>query len=88
MTAQTPARRKKTARELAEQFGVSPRTIREIVAEPRNEFEARSQTRQDEALGLRTKGLSYAEIGKALGISRDAAAGLVRRGQQRTATAA
>lgn len=83
MTAATPARRMKTARDLAEKFGVSTRTVQRLVAEPRGEFESRAQKRQDEALALRNQGLSHAEVGKALGVSRHAAAGLVRRGRQR-----
>lgn len=83
MTAQTPARRTKAARALAEQFGVSTRTVQRLVAEPRDAFEHRAQDRQDQALALRNQGLSHAEVGKALGVSRDTAAGLARRGRQR-----
>ena len=83
MGAEQPRRRKMTAREAAARFGVHPRTIRKVVAEPRDEWEARGRARQEEALALREQGLSYAELGRALGVSRDAAAGLVRRGRQR-----
>ena len=83
MGAETPSRRNGSARELAARIGCSPRTIQNLWAEPRDEFEARAQSRQDEALALREQGLSHAEVGKALGVSRDAAAGLVRRGRRR-----
>lgn len=86
MGAQRQGRRKKTARELATQFGVTPRYIQMLIAEPREDWEARGRARQAEALVFRAEGLSYAEIGQRLGISRDAAAGLVRRGRGRQRT--
>lgn len=86
MTAARPGRRTVTARELAERFNRSPRTIRRIVAEPRDDFEARARARQTEALALRAQGLSYAQIAATMGVTRDAAAGLVRRGRQHTST--
>lgn len=85
MSAIKPTKRKVTSRELAEKFGTSPRHIRRIIAEPRDDFEARSKARQLEALQLREKGLSYRQIGSEMGISRDSAAGLVRRGRERVA---
>jgi len=88
MTAARPGRRTVTARELAERFNRTPRTIRRIVAEPRDDFEARARARQTEALALRAQGLSYAQIATELGISRDAAAGLVRRARLNNVTAA
>lgn len=76
-------RRKKTARELAEKFGISERYVRKLAAEPRAEFEARAAARQDEALTLRAKGLSYLQIATVLGCNRNTAVGLVRRGNAR-----
>jgi DNA-binding CsgD family transcriptional regulator len=83
MVAETPQRRKHTARELAERFGVTPRTIQSFMAEPREQFEARSKARQMEALGLRERGLTYQAVADQLGISRGAAAGLVHRARQK-----
>jgi transposase len=88
MTAQHQGRRTVSATALAARFGVSTRTIRRIVAEPRDEFEARALTRQAEALKLRSRGMSYGQIAKELGITRDAASGLVRRGRQNNAASA
>lgn len=85
MAALHQRRRKLTAAEVGERFGRSPRTIRDLIAEPRAEFEARSKARQLEALQLREKGLSYRQIGSEMGISRDSAAGLVRRARERVA---
>ncbi len=88
MGALEPKRRNMTARELGARFGRSPRTVRYVIAEPRQEYEARSKARQMEALALREQGLSYRMIGDRLGVSRDSAAGLVRRARQKATTAA
>ena len=84
MTAARPGRRTVTARELAERFNRSPRTIRRIVAEPREVFELALALDRPRPLALRAQGLSYAQIASELDISRSAAAGLVRRGRQNT----
>ncbi|GAB3603690.1 hypothetical protein GCM10027586_06850 [Kineococcus gypseus] len=62
MSAQRPARRKMTAREAAAHFGVSPATVKRLVAEPREDFLARAQARRDRAVELRAKGLKHREI--------------------------
>lgn len=85
MSATKQGRRDVTARELAERFGVTPRHIQNIWAEPREEWEARGQARQREALGLREQGLTYQAIADQMGISRGAAAGLVHRARQTVA---
>lgn len=77
MTAHTPGRRKLTAREAAERFGVCPRTIRRIVAEPRDEFEARAASRRKQAAELRAQGLKYREIAEQMGISVGAVGALL-----------
>jgi len=69
MTAMTPARRTKTARELAKQFGVSPRTIQRAIAEPRAEYDARTAARHERISELRAEGLSYRAIAAELGVS-------------------
>ncbi|MGI4894119.1 MAG: helix-turn-helix domain-containing protein [Janthinobacterium lividum] len=62
MGAENPERRTQTAKELALRFGVSDRTIRRLIAEPRDEFRARAAARRAHAVDLRTQGLTYAEI--------------------------
>ncbi|WP_432499123.1 sigma factor-like helix-turn-helix DNA-binding protein [Kineococcus gypseus] len=51
-----------TAREAAAHFGVSPATVKRLVAEPREDFLARAQARRDRAVELRAKGLKHREI--------------------------
>lgn len=62
MGAETPARRSKTAREMAEQFGVSPSTVKRMIAEPREDYLARAKARRERAVELRTQGLKHREI--------------------------
>lgn len=69
MSAQTPARRKMTAREAAELVGCTPRHIRSVVAEPRHEFLARAAERREKVMALRDQGKKYREIADELGIS-------------------
>jgi transposase len=83
VTAETPQRRKMTAREAAARFGVHPRTIRKVIAEPREEFESRARARQDEALRLLESGLTYRQVAERMGITRGTAAGLVHRARAR-----
>lgn len=69
MTAANPQRRKQTARELAERFSRSPRTIRRVMAEPRADFESRAAARHDQIRELRDQGLTMRAIAEKLRIS-------------------
>ena len=67
--APTRARRSQTARELAERFGVSTRTITRTVAEERSEFLSRAQQRRVRIRELRETGMSYRAIAAEVGCS-------------------
>jgi len=69
MSAAHPARRNKTARELAEKFGVSTRTIQRAIAEPREVFEARAAERHARIRELREEGKSMRDIAATVGVS-------------------
>lgn len=69
MTALKPGRRKGTARELATRLGVSERTIRRYVAEPREDFDARTAIRHARIRELREEGKSYRAIAAEVGVS-------------------
>ena len=88
MTAIHRKRRDVTAKQLATKFGVTDRTIRNYVAEPREDWEARGRSRQDEALALLESGLTYSQVAQRLGITRGTAAGLVHRARRRLADTA
>ena len=77
MGAETPARRRRTAKELAETLGCHPRTIRKLIAEPREEFIARAQQRRKKAAELRATGMPYQQIADEMGIAIGSAATLV-----------
>lgn len=84
MTAMYPQKRKHTAAEMAKQFGVSPRTVQRIMAQPRAEYDAEAHTRQDEALALRGAGMKWGEVGERLGgISASAAYQLAAKAKER-----
>ncbi|WP_072691529.1 sigma factor-like helix-turn-helix DNA-binding protein [Rhodococcus marinonascens] len=70
--AQSQQRRSITARELAERLGSSERTARRLIAEPRDQFLERAQTRRDRVVALRNQGMKYKEIAEEMGISTGA----------------
>lgn len=70
MVAENPVRRKKTARELAEQLGISQSTVRRLMAEPRTDYLARANAKREQVAELRATGLSVRAIANQLGISK------------------
>lgn len=69
MSALRPGRRKGTARELAERMGVSERTIRRYVAEPREEYQARVYERHQRIREMREEGMTMRAIATELGLT-------------------
>ncbi|MGH1979314.1 helix-turn-helix domain-containing protein [Rothia sp. L_38] len=70
MVAENPVRRQKTARELAEQLGISYSTVRRLMAEPRDQYLARANAKREQVAELRAQGLSIRAIADQLGISK------------------
>lgn len=62
-------RRTVTARELADRFGVSPRTVLRMIAEERAIYEGRSRERRNEIVELHRQGLKGYEIARELSVS-------------------
>lgn len=83
MPAENPIRRTKTAKEMAARLGVSERTIRNVVAEPRAEFLARTAVNRRRAVELREQGLKYREIAVEMGISMGAVGKLLHDARKR-----
>jgi predicted transcriptional regulator len=75
-------RRKKTAKEIATAFNVCERTVRNHVAEDRNDYEVRAEERRKIAGEMKADGESWETIAKAIGGSMWAARALVRRYEQ------
>lgn len=83
MSAERPHRRTATARDLAERYGVSERSIRRVAAEPRSDFERRARERDQQILTWRAQGILWREIADRLGISLNAAQKAGERARKR-----
>lgn len=69
MTQPDRRRRKMTANEAAKRFGVSPRTIRRVVAEERDEYVSRAESRRDQIIALYRQGLKQSAIAAQLDVT-------------------
>lgn len=69
MTSLKPGRRNATARELAERIGVSERTIKRYMSEPRAEYDARVAARHARIRELRKEGKSMRAIAAEVGVT-------------------
>lgn len=83
MVAEKPVRRKKTARELANQLGVSQSTVRRLMAEPRDQYLARANTKREQVAQLREQGFSVRAIAEKLEISKSAVGRYVQEYEQK-----
>lgn len=72
-----------TAREAAEQLGMSERNVRRWRAEPREAVEGRAAARRDEAARLRAGGATYLEIADALDCSTGTVGRLLHEHRER-----
>ncbi len=69
MSLERIPRQGRSARELAERTGLTPRTIRAWTSEPRDVYLGRAEERHMRIRELRDQGLSMRAIGDQLGIS-------------------
>jgi len=58
-----------TARELAERFGVSPRTVQRLVAEERADYVSRAVSRRDQIITLHRQGVKQKAIAAQLDVT-------------------
>ena len=77
-------RRSLTSTEAAKRFGKSPRTIRRLVAEDRSDYEATAAARRQQAHDLKQQGMSWAQVGDAMGCTPEAAKQLGKRFREMT----
>ncbi|WP_301851156.1 sigma factor-like helix-turn-helix DNA-binding protein [Rhodococcus pyridinivorans] len=87
MGAETPARRNRSARELAERLGISPRSVRNIVAEPRDQYLARAAERRKRVLELRAQGLKLREIAEQVGMTTGGVGTIIHHARKAEAAA-
>lgn len=83
MAAENPVRRTGTARDIATRLGISPRTVRNVIAEPRGQYEARARARQERILDLRRAGLKLHEIAAEVGMTRGGVATTLHEARKR-----
>lgn len=69
MSQPVRARRNHTARELGKRFGITPRQVRRIIAEPREEFLARANEKRAAVKHLRLQGMTMTAIADELEVS-------------------
>ena len=62
-------RRNKTARELADKFGVSPRTIQRMVAQSREDYLAEAAARHERIRAMRAEGMTMRAIAEREGVT-------------------
>ena len=79
MTALVIRRRKKTAKATAQHVGVSVRTIQRWIAEERSTYEATAAARRQQAHDLKQQGMTWAQVGEAMGCTAEAAKQLGKR---------
>jgi len=73
--------RRKTNAEVAAKFGISTRTVRRMVGRPRAEYLAECRAHRAKAAALRATGMTWAEVGAAMGVSESAARAMAQRGR-------
>ncbi len=76
--------RKKTAKELADELGVSVSTVTRKYAVPRDEYISAARAREDEALRLKeVEEMSDHEVADTMNVTYYAAIGLIKRARRR-----
>lgn len=70
---------RKKNREVAERFGISISTVKRMVGRPRVEFLEERRALREKAARLRATGLTWEEIGAALGVSIGSARSMAKR---------
>lgn len=82
MTALHTVKRNKTAKEMAQRLNISDRTVRKLIALPREDYEKEAKQRRLKAFVLREAGFKWSEVGESLGTTKHGAIALYKRYQQ------
>ena len=79
MTALHTVKRNKTAKEMAQRLNISDRTVRKLIALPREQYEQTAADRRRQAYELRSQGLKWQQVADKMGCSYHGAVALYRR---------
>lgn len=79
MSALHTTKRNKTAKEMAKRLNVSERTVRSLIALPRQDYEIEAKKRRLKAYCLRNMGMKWDEVGEMLGTTKHGAIALYKR---------
>lgn len=71
--------RRKKNREVAKHFGISISTVKRMVGRPRAEFLEERRALREKAARLRATGMTWVEVGTALGVSEGSARSMAQR---------
>ena len=82
MTALPTVKSNKTAKEKAQRLNISDRTVRKLIALPREDYEKEAKQRRLKAFVLREAGFKWSEVGERLGTTKHGAIALYKRYQQ------
>ena len=79
MTALHTVKRNKTAKEMAQRFNISIKTVKKYTSEPREQYEQTAADRRRQAYELRSQGLKWQQVADKMGCSYHGAVALYRR---------
>ena len=75
-------KRELTAKEYAEQYDISARTVKRYFSQDREDYEKEAKQRRLKAFVLREAGFKWSEVGEKLGTTKHGAIALYKRYQQ------
>ncbi|EMF8287538.1 TPA: plasmid replication protein [Klebsiella pneumoniae] len=75
-------KRELTAKEYAEQYEISVRTVKRYFSQDREDYEKEAKQRRLKAFVLREAGFKWSEVGEKLGTTKHGAIALYKRYQQ------
>jgi len=79
MAAHIQKKRTLKAREVALLEGISERTVRKYIAQPREDYEQEAQEKRSLAFHLRSSGLKWREVAEKMNTTENAAIAYYRR---------
>lgn len=72
-------KRERTAKEYADQYGISVSTVKKYFSQDREDYEEEARKRRLKAYCLRNMGMKWHEVGETLGTTKHGAIALYKR---------